>query len=71
VRELIGKLVATPEGEQKQVAAFLLEDVKAEERWNELFEATTDEQWDKLAGEALAEFERGETEPLAEALGNS
>lgn len=61
---LIDQLHEIPEEEQDGVAARLLEDLKSERRWDELFASTTEEQWDKLEKEALDEFERGETKSM-------
>ena len=56
-----------PEHEQDLLAKALLEDLAAEEKWDEAFAGSHDE-LAKLADEALAEFEQGETVPLEESL---
>ena len=56
-----------PEHEQDVLAKALLEDLAAEEKWNEAF-AGSHEKLAMLADEALAEFEQGETKPLEESL---
>ena len=56
-----------PEGEQDALAEILLAEIASDRRWNETFAATGDA-LDKLADEALAEFEAGQTVPLREAI---
>ncbi len=56
-----------PEHEQDVLAKALLEDLAAEEKWDEAFTNSPDK-LAMLADEALAEFERGETVPLEESL---
>jgi len=56
-----------PEHEQDLLAKALLEDLAAEEKWDEAFAGSHDE-LAMLADEALAEFEQGETVPLEESL---
>ena len=55
------------EEEQDFLARTLLDDLAAEELWEQSFAGSQDE-LARLAGEALAEHERGETEPLEEIL---
>ena len=56
-----------PPEEQDFLARMLLDDLASEERWEQSFARSQDE-LTRLAGEALAEHERGETEPLEEIL---
>ena len=53
--------------QQNFVAAVLLREMESEKRWTEAFTQSQDE-LAKLADEALAEFELGETLPLEESL---
>ena len=62
--EEAGKL---SEDDQNALAAGMLEDLAAEERWNETLTRSQDK-LALLAREALAEYERGETKPLVEDL---
>jgi len=50
-----------PKHEKDVIAALLLEELKSEAQWTEAFKKSQD-QLAILADEALAEFERGETE---------
>jgi hypothetical protein len=52
-----------PQGEQEAIAAFILEELKAEKRWSDLLSGSSGK-LDALANEALAEHRRGETKPL-------
>lgn len=56
-----------PPKEQDALAGAILEELGAEQRWNELFEASAD-QLAQLAEEALAEDRAGRTKPLEETL---
>jgi hypothetical protein len=56
-----------PPKEQDALAGAILEELAAEQRWNELFEASAD-QLAQLADEALAEDRAGRTKPLEESL---
>jgi hypothetical protein len=62
--EEAGKL---SEEDQNALAAGLLEDLVAEERWDETLTQSQDK-LALLAREALAEYTRGETKPLVEDL---
>ncbi len=52
-----------PEQEQDSLAAWLLEMLESEQRWDALF-ANSADALAKLADEALADFEAGRTEAL-------
>ena len=52
-----------PSTEQDAVAALILEELASERRWAEAF-AKSQDKLATLADEALAELDRGETEPL-------
>ena len=52
-----------PSTEQDAVAALILEELVSERRWAEAF-AKSQDKLAALADEALAEDDRGETEPL-------
>ncbi|MBA2493776.1 MAG: hypothetical protein H0V31_03650 [Acidobacteria bacterium] len=52
---------------QNMIAERLLEDIRAEAKWDESFAASQDE-LSQLADEAIADFQNGETKPLEEVL---
>ncbi len=54
-----------PEEEQDLWAKTLLEDLAAEEKWDQAF-ANSHDRLEALADEAIVEFEQGETRPLEE-----
>lgn len=68
-KKLVEALEELPEEEQENAAAFLLEELKAERRWAELF-AESQEELSRLADEAIEEFEKGETEPMEDSFGS-
>jgi len=52
-----------PADEQDRFGAWMLDELRSEERWDELF-ARSPELLEKLAAEAIAEDDAGLTEPL-------
>jgi len=64
----IGKL---PAEEQDAIATRILAELADERKWMARFDATTDEQWDRLAELARKEINSGETEPLEDILTES
>ena len=52
-----------PDAEQDAFASLLLAELESERRWSLAF-ASTQNQLAKLADDALAEFEAGETQPM-------
>ena len=52
-----------PTNEQDVFAAWMLEELRSEQRWNELF-ASSQDMLAKMADEALAEHNAGKTLPL-------
>jgi hypothetical protein len=56
-----------PSDEQDMLARSLLVDLAAEEKWEQTFLKSQD-QLEALAEEAIAEFEKSDTQPLEESL---
>lgn len=52
-----------PEGEQEAIGAWLLAEMESERRWEELF-ASPSSVLERMADEALKEYEQGLTTPL-------
>ena len=52
-----------PPSEQDAVAAILLQELAAEQRWSDSF-ANSQDALEKLAQEALAEHRAGQTKPM-------
>lgn len=58
---------ALPEPEQEHLAAVLIEEMADDKKWQESFEKSKDELL-RMAAEAVAEDDRGETRDLDELL---
>lgn len=65
LEKAFAKAANLPEEEQDELARVLLEDLAAEEKWDQAFASSQDE-LAALADEAIAEFDQGETRPLEE-----
>ena len=52
LKKAIGRLRSLPERDQDFYARQLLREIDSDERWDELFDLTTDEQWAALVKEA-------------------
>ena len=63
LKEVIAKLAKLPAERQNELAALLLAEMEADERWDELF-AKSQDKLETLADEALDEHARGETRPF-------
>ena len=57
------KVAKLPEDKQDSFASFILAELESENRWDDLF-ASSASVLEKMAKEALAELDRGETESL-------
>lgn len=66
LRRVIAELEKLPDAQQDAIAARLLAELKDEQAWKACFEATTDEQWDRLAAMVRQDIADGETVPLDE-----
>jgi len=64
MQQFIERLQEIPENKQDEYAAVYLKELEDDQRWEELFARTTEEQWEKLVKEAREEVEKGETLPL-------
>jgi hypothetical protein len=63
VDQAFAEIAKLPEEQQIAVAAWILEELAAERRWEESFAQSADA-LERLADEALAEHRRGETRLL-------
>ena len=68
MKVLIRRLADIPEEKQDENAAVYLAELEDDQRWEELFDRTTDDQWEAMISEALEEAERGELVPLDEVM---
>ena len=62
----IAHLKTLPADEQDASAARLLAELEDEQVWKAQFEATTDNQWDRIAEMVRQEITAGDITPLAE-----
>ncbi len=62
----IAQLKTLPAEEQDAIAARFLAEMEDERTWKNQFEATTNEQWDRMAEMVRQEIAAGDTTPLAE-----
>lgn len=62
----IAQLKTLPAEEQDAIAARLLAEMEDERAWKAKFEATTDDQWDRLAEMVRQEIAAGDITPLAD-----
>lgn len=68
MKVLIRRLADIPEEKQDEYAAVYLAELEDDQRWEELFDRTTDEQWEAMIAEALEEAGREELVPLDEVM---
>ncbi|MFN6560584.1 MAG: hypothetical protein RMY28_012325 [Nostoc sp. ChiSLP01] len=68
LQQVIAELEKLPQEEQNAIATRLLAELEDERAWKARFEATTDNQWDRLAQMVRQEIAAGEVTPLADAF---
>jgi hypothetical protein len=66
LERVIAQLKTLPADEQDAIAARLLAEMEDEQTWKAQFEATTDDQWDRMAEMVRQEIAAGDITPLAE-----
>ena len=64
LQQVVSEMQKLPANQRDAIAARILTDLKDEQAWAERFEATTDEQWDRLTEGARREIAAGDTVPL-------
>ncbi len=70
LKDVLAKLEKLSPERQNELAALLIAEMEADERWDELFAKSQDE-LEAMADEALDEHARGKTRPLdSSVLGN-
>jgi hypothetical protein len=60
----VAEAARLPDEAQDALAARILAEIADEREWDRAFMATTDEQWDRLAGLARREIASGGSKPL-------
>ncbi len=68
LQRAIAEIEKLPTDAQDAMAERILADLADEQAWAERFEATSPEQWQRLADLAREEIAAGETMPLEDAL---
>ena len=63
LQKVIDEVSQLPPDEQDTFAAWMLEELRSEQRWNDLF-ARSQDMLAKMADEALVEHKAGKTLPL-------
>jgi hypothetical protein len=64
LQRVIAELEKLPDQEQDAIATRLLAELEDEKEWKIRFEATTDEQWDRLAAMVRRDIVAGDITPL-------
>jgi hypothetical protein len=64
LQQAIAQIQQLPPDQQDAIAARFLAELQDEQKWENLFAATTDDQWDQMAAMVRQEIAKGETVPL-------
>jgi len=64
LQQVITEIKKLPADQQDVIALRLMAELKDEQAWTASFEATTDDQWDRLADMVRQEIANGEIVPL-------
>ncbi|MCE2432556.1 MAG: hypothetical protein J4F29_06450 [Candidatus Latescibacteria bacterium] len=64
LEQVVAEIQKLPQDQRDAIAVRILTDLKDDQAWTERFEATTDEQWDRLVESARKEIAAGDTVPL-------
>ena len=66
LQQAIAQIQQLPPDQQDAIAARFLAELQDEQKWENRFAATTDDQWDQMAAMVKQEIAKGETVPLGE-----
>ena len=61
LEQVVAEIQKLPQDQRDAIAACIIADLKDDQAWTERFEATTDEQWDRLAEGVRREIASGDT----------
>ncbi|MBE9146602.1 hypothetical protein [Planktothrix mougeotii] len=64
LRQAIAQIKKLPPDQQDAIAARFLAELQDEQKWENRFATTTDDQWDQMAAMVHQEIAAGETVPL-------
>ncbi len=65
LQQVIAQIEKLPLDRQDAIATQLITQLQDEQKWENSFESTTDEQWDRMAAMVRQEISTGETVPLS------
>ena len=68
LQSVIKQLLRLNPEEQKRYALQIEEQLKSDMKWDELFAATTEDQWDKMIANVEAQIQADDTESLEDFL---
>jgi hypothetical protein len=68
LRQAIAQIEKLPPDQQDAIAARFLAELQDEQKWENRFATTTDEQWDQMAAMVRQEIGEGETIPSDQAI---
>jgi hypothetical protein len=68
LKQAVSELEKLSEEDQNAIATRWLEEIKDEQAWTTRFDATADEQWDRLAASVRRDIANGETTSLDDFL---
>jgi hypothetical protein len=66
LQQVIAQIQQLPPEQQDAIAARFLAEFQDEQKWEDQFVSTTDDQWDQMAAMVRQEIARGETVALDE-----
>ena len=66
LQQAIAQIQKLPPDRQDAIAAQFLAELQDEQKWENRFAATTNEEWDRMAAMVREEIAKGETVPLDE-----
>ena len=64
LQQAIAKIEKLPDESQNAVASRILDDIADEQAWGEQFQATSDEQWDRMRAMVQRDIDAEGTVPL-------
>ncbi len=64
LEQVVAEIQKLPQDQRDAIAARIIADLKDDQAWTERFEATTDEEWDRLAKGVRREVAAGDMVPL-------
>ncbi|EIC22299.1 hypothetical protein [Thiorhodovibrio frisius] len=69
--QAMAEVAKRPAMVQDAIATLVLDELRDNAHWQEVFDHTSDAQWDAMVQQVLAEIDNGRTEPLASIIDDS